>query len=171
MIFITVVNAPIVDEHGHHAGPHGLEGIYHAEHQLLETRKTLADLESNTEREAIAQAVADYREETEGQIDRLEAVFEMFGEPPEKEACKGIGGLFEEYEGATATDSSQAMMDDHNTAAAEKTERHEVAAYGNRIPLADQLVGRRAADLLEQTLRKEQEALDELTELTEGIDR
>ncbi|QCS41053.1 ferritin-like domain-containing protein [Natrinema versiforme] len=146
---------------------HGLEDIYHAEHQLLDA---LEELESNTEREEIVQAFSEHREETEGQIDRLEEVFDMFGEPPEKEECEGIEGLLEEYEEFVSMDPDQDVMDYHNMAAAEKTEHYEIAAYGNLIPLADQLGMDDAADLLEENLREEQAALEELTELTEEFE-
>ncbi|THE65137.1 DUF892 family protein [Salinadaptatus halalkaliphilus] len=145
---------------------HGLEDIYHAEHELLDA---LEELESNTEREEIAQAFANHREETEGQIDRLEEGFEMFGEPPEKEECEGIEGLLEEYEEFISMDPDQEVMDYHTMAAAEKTEHYEIAAYGNLLPLADQLGMNEAADLLEENLREEQETLEELTELTDTV--
>ena len=146
---------------------HNLEDIYHAEHQLLDA---LAELEEHTSREEVAQAFSEHREETETQIDRLEDIFEMFGEPPEKEECEGIKGLIEEHEEFTSMDPSQDVMDYHNMAAAEKTEHYEIAAYGNLIPLADQLGMDEAADLLEENLREEQDALDELKELTETFE-
>ncbi|WP_306054219.1 DUF892 family protein [Natronococcus wangiae] len=146
---------------------HGLEDIYHAEHELLDA---LEELEENTEREEIARAFAEHREETQGHIDRLKDVFEMFGEPPEKEECEGIEGLIQEYEEFTEQDPSQEVLDYHNMAAAEKTEHYEIAAYGNLIPLADQLGMDDAADLLEENLREEQDALDELKELTEAFE-
>ncbi|WP_440771081.1 YciE/YciF ferroxidase family protein [Natronorubrum sp. DTA28] len=146
---------------------HGLEDIYHAEHQLLDA---LEDLEKNTAHEDIARAFADHREETEDQIERLEEVFDLFGEPPEKEECDGIEGLIQEYEEFTAAEPSQEVMDYHNVAAAEKTEHYEIAAYGNLIPLADQLGLDEGANLLEENLREEQDALEELKELTEQFE-
>lgn len=146
---------------------HGLEDIYHAEHQLMDT---LEDLESNTEREEISRAFAEHREETETQIERLEEVFDLFGEPPEKEECEGIEGLIQEYEEFTAESPSQEVLDYHSMAAAEKTEHYEIAAYGNLIPLADQLGLDEGADLLEENLREEQDALEELKQLTEQFD-
>ncbi|QFU82403.1 ferritin-like domain-containing protein [Natronorubrum aibiense] len=146
---------------------HGLEDIYHAEHQLLDA---LDELEQNTERDEISIAFAEHREETQGHIDRLEEVFELFGEPPEKEECEGIEGLIEEYEEFTSEDPSPDILDYYNMAAAEKTEHYEIAAYGNLIPIADQLGMDEAADLLEENLREEQDALDELKELTEEFE-
>ncbi|MFC6719581.1 ferritin-like domain-containing protein [Natrialbaceae archaeon GCM10025810] len=146
---------------------HHLEDIYHAEHQLLDA---LEELESNTEREEIAQTFSEHREETKDQIDRLEQVFDEFGEPPEKEECEGVKGLVEEYEEFTEMDPDQDILDYHNMTAAEKTEHYEIAAYGNLIPLADRLGLDEAADLLEENLREEQDALEELKELTEQFD-
>ena len=146
---------------------HGLEDIYHAEQQLLDA---LDNLEAKTEDEEIARAFADHREETEGQIERLEEVFEEFGESPEKEECEGINGIIEEYEGFLAEDPDQNVMDYHNMAAAEKTEHYEIAAYGNLIPLAAALGLDDAADLLEENLREEQDALEKLKNLTEEFD-
>ena len=146
---------------------HGLEDIYHAEHELLDA---LEDLEEHTADDEIAQAFAEHREETEDQIDRLEQVFEEFGEPPEKEECEGIEGLISEYEGFLETDPEQNVLDYHNMAAAEKTEHYEIAAYGNLLPLADQLGLDDAADMLEENLREEQDALEKLKELTENYD-
>lgn len=146
---------------------HGLEDIYHAEHELLEA---LEDLEEHTEDDEIAQAFADHRQETEGHIDRLEQVFEEFGEAPEKEECEGIEGLIEEYEEFLDTDPEQRVLDYHSMAAAEKTEHYEIAAYGNLLPLANQLGLDDAADMLEENLREEQDALEKLKELTESYD-
>ncbi|PGF16210.1 hypothetical protein CP556_08860 [Natrinema sp. CBA1119] len=146
---------------------HGLEDIYHAEHQLLDA---LEELEANTEHDEISQAFSEHREETQDQIKRLEEGFDMFGEPPETEECEGIEGLLEEYEELTSMDPAQEVMEYHNVAAAEKTEHYEIAAYGNLIPLAAQLEMGDAADLLEENLREEQEALDELTGLSEEFE-
>lgn len=146
---------------------HGLEDVYHAEHQLLDA---LEDLEQNTERDDIARAFADHREETREQIDRLEEVFEMVGEPPERDECEGIEGLIEEYEAFTSADPAQDVLDYHSMAAAEKTEHYEIAAYGNLIPLADRLGMDEAANLLEENLREEQDALEDLKELAEGFE-
>ena len=52
----------------------------------------------------------------------------------------------------------------------QKSEHYEIAAYGNLIPLADQLGYDDLADQLERTLREEQEALDELAEIGEEFD-
>jgi len=50
------------------------------------------------------------------------------------------------------------------------SEHYEIASYGNLIPLAQQLGYDDVADTLEQSLREEQDALDELSELGQGFD-
>jgi ferritin-like metal-binding protein YciE len=146
---------------------HELEDIYHAEHELHEA---LGELASQVETEEIQSAFEEHRQETEEQIDRLEQVFETVGEPPEKEECEGIEGLLEEQEEFAEEDPETAVLELFNLASAQKTEHYEIAAYGNTTLLASQLGYEDAADLLEQNLREEEEALDELSQLAENYD-
>ena len=50
------------------------------------------------------------------------------------------------------------------------SEHYEITMYDNLIPLADQLGHDEVADTLEQNLREEQDALDELSELGQEFD-
>jgi ferritin-like metal-binding protein YciE len=144
---------------------HELEDIYFAEHQLLDA---LEELAGQVEKQEIRDAFEEHREETQGHIDRLEEVFNMIGEPPEEEECEGIEGLLEEQEEFAEDDPAQEILDLFNLAAAQKTEHYEIAAYGNLTLLADELGMGEAADLLEENLREEEEALDKLSTLTEN---
>ena len=146
---------------------HDLEDIYFAEHQLLDA---LEDLAEETEDEEIADAFREHREETQNQIERLEQVFDMIGEPPEKEECEGIEGLIEEHEEFLEMDPDQKILDLHNVAAAEKTEHYEIAAYGNLALIADRLDMDEAGDLLHQNLEEEQAALEKLKTLTDEFE-
>ena len=146
---------------------HDLEDIYFAEHQLLDA---LEDLAEETEDEEIAEAFREHREETQGQIERLEEVFDMIGEPPEKEECEGIEGLIEEHKEFLEMDPDQKIIDLHNVAAAEKTEHYEIAAYGNLALIADRLDMDEAGDLLHQNLEEEKAALEKLKTLTEEFE-
>lgn len=146
---------------------HGLEDIYYAENELLDVLDELAE---QTENEEITQAFTQHREETENQIDRLEEVFEMIGEPPEEEECEGIQGLVEEHEAFVDEDPEQEILDVYNVSAAEKTEHYEIAAYGNLAFLANQLGNDEAAELLGETLEEEKATLEKLKDLTESYD-
>ena len=146
---------------------HDLEDIYFAEHQLLDA---LDELEEQTEDHDIAQAFREHRKETRDHIERLEEVFDMLGEPPEKEECEGIEGLIEEHEEFLEMDPDQKILDLHNMAAAEKTEHYEIAAYGNLALIADRLGMDEAGDLLHENLEEEKAALEKLKELTDDFE-
>lgn len=146
---------------------HELEDIYNAEHELLDVLDQLAE---QTENEEISQAFRDHRMQTERQIERVEEVFDMIGEPPEEEECEGIKGLVEEHDSFMQMDPSQEIVDIHNMTAAEKTEHYEIAAYGNLAKLANQLGMSDAGDLLHENLVEEQETLDKLKDLSDQFD-
>ncbi|QLH76488.1 DUF892 family protein [Halosimplex rubrum] len=146
---------------------HELEDIYYAEHELLDVLDQLAD---QTSEEEIARAFEEHREETEGQIDRLERVFEMLGQEPEEEECEGIQGLIEEHEELLDMDPDADVLDVHNLTAAQKTEHYEIAAYGNLALLADRLGMGEAGDVLHENLEEEEAALEKLKGLTSEYD-
>lgn len=146
---------------------HELEDIYFAENELYDV---LGDLADQVESDEAQSAIEEHREETDEHIDRLEEVFDTIGEPPEKEECEGIEGIVTEQEEFADQDPPAEVLDLFNLAAAQKTEHYEIAAYGNTILLADQLGYDDAADLLEQNLREEQDALEELSEIAENYD-
>lgn len=146
---------------------HELEDIYYAEKQLVDA---LPDLADQVEDDEIQQALSEHQEETEEHIERLEKVFDQIGKEPEKEECEGIEGLLEEQEEFAESDPDQHVLDLFNLASAQKTEHYEIAAYGNITLLASKLGHDEAADMLEETLREEEEALDKLSKLTENYD-
>jgi ferritin-like metal-binding protein YciE len=118
-----------------------------------------------------ATAFREHREETERHVRRLEAVFEMIGEPPEEEDCEGINGLIEEHEALLEQDPSQDILDHVNLWVAQKIEHYEIAAYGNLAHLANQLGMAEAAELLGENLDEEKAMLEHLERLTEEYDR
>jgi len=146
---------------------HDLEDMYYAENELLDALEELAD---QTENEEIAQAFREHREETQGHIERLDQVFEMLGQEPEKEKCEGIEGLLTEHEEFVDEAPDQTVLDVHNLVAAQKTEHYEIASYGNLALIADRLGMDDAGDLLHENLEEEQDALDKLASLTDNFD-
>jgi len=130
---------------------HGLEDIYHAEHQLLDA---LEELEVNTEHDEISQAFSKHGGETQDQTKRLGGGLRYVRRATRDGGVRGHRRAPREYEEFTSMDPAQEVMEYHNMAAAERTEHYEIAAYGNLIPLADQLEMSDAADLLEENLRE-----------------
>lgn len=144
----------------------GLKYVYYTEQQFLDATEELAE---TTTDEEIAEAFAEHHEETQTQIDRLEEVFDEIGVSPESETDKAVDGMIENHEHFVNQDPDDHVLDRYNIMAGQMSEHYEIAAYGNLIPLADQL-DIDVADTLEANLREEQDALDELSEIGEEFD-
>ena len=79
--------------------------------------------------------------------------------------------MIQSYEEFLEKDPSEEVLDRYNIAAGQKIEHYEIAAYGNLIPIADENGLEKAADILEETLREEQDELEDLSKLGEEFDR
>ncbi len=145
----------------------GVQELYYTEQQLVDALGTLAD---QTNDEDASEAFSEHRDETQTHVDRLEKVFESLGESPETKEEKVVDALIDEHE-QFAQNSDGDVLDRYNIAAGQKTEHHEIAAYGNVASLAGKLGYGDAADLLEETLREEEDALDELSQVGEQFDQ
>ena len=144
----------------------GVQELYYAEQQLVDATETLAD---QTNDESASQAFAEHHDETQTHVERLEQVFEQIGEDPQTREEQVVDALIDEHE-QFAQENKGDVLDRYNIAAGQKTEHYEIAAYGNVTSLASKLGHEEAADLLEENLREEQEALDELSQVGEQFD-
>ena len=72
---------------------HALKDIYYAEHQILNTLPTLID---NATEPQLKKDLKQHLKETEGQVARLEKVFEMLGQDPKGTRCPAIDGILSE---------------------------------------------------------------------------
>ena len=97
-------------------------------------------------------------------------MFEHIGEEPQTRAEQVIDALIDEHE-QFAQENDGEVLDRYNIAAGQKTEHYEIVAYGNVTSLAGKLGYDEAADLLEETLREEENALDELSQAGEQFDQ
>ena len=144
----------------------GLEELYYTEQQLVDALDELAE---QTEDETVSEGFAEHREETEEHVDRLEQVFDQIGEEPQERQEQVVDSLIDEHE-QFAQENDGAVLDRYNISAGQKTEHYEIAAYGNVTSLAGKLGYDEAADILEETLREEEAALDELSQAGEQFD-
>lgn len=145
----------------------GLKEIYYTEQQLVDALEELEDQSSDDE---VKQAFSEHRSETEQHVQRVEEVFEAIGETPEAKETNAVKGLIQDHEEFANQDPDENVLERFNIAAGQKTEHLEIAAYGNLIPLADELGMDEVADTLEENLREEQDALDELSQIGEEFD-
>src|SRR6478672_1823488 len=72
---------------------HQLQDIYYAEKQLL---KAIPKMASKATSPSLKSAFESHLKETEGQVARLERVFEMHGEKPKAADCPAIDGIIKE---------------------------------------------------------------------------
>lgn len=146
---------------------HELRDILHAEKQIL---KALPKMAKATESEELQAAFEEHRQQTEGQVERIEQVFAMLEKSPRAKRCVGMEGLIEEgTELMEEGELESPAMDAGLIACAQKVEHYEICAYGTLVAYARQLGMDQAADLLEQTLEEEKETDQKLTSLAEQI--
>lgn len=86
-----------------------LKDIYFAEKQILKALPKMARAAQSEEGKA---GFLQHRDETQGQIERLEQVFELLGKPARGKTCEAIQGIIaegeeiiEDYKGTAALDA------------------------------------------------------------------
>ena len=107
------------------------------------------------------------REETQGQIERLEKVFEMVGKRPQTKPCEAINGIVAEGEETIEDFGESAAIDTGLVAAGQAVEHYEMTRYGALAGWASQLGMPEAAALLNETLQEEMNAEKLLTQIDE----
>ena len=143
-----------------------LKDIYSAEKQLL---KALPKMARNASSDELRAALEEHLTVTEGQVTRLEEVFETLGKTARAKTCKAMQGLIEEATEMMEEDADDAVMDAGIIAAAQKVEHYEIASYGTVRTWAKLCGEENAAELLQETLDEETEADQNLTELAENF--
>ncbi len=137
-----------------------LSDIYDAEKQILEALPKIIEAASDPE---LKGAFEQHLHETEGHIERLVQVFEIFHQRVKGKKCKGMQGLLAEGEEIIDNEEGDAAV----ICAAQKVEHYEIAAYGSLCSWARLLDNEEVADLLEETLEEEKMSDEKLTEIAE----
>lgn len=143
-----------------------LRDLYSAENQLV---KALPKMAKGASSEELKQALEDHLEQTQGQVERLEEVFEQLDETPKGKTCKAMKGLVEEGSEILEEDGEDSVVDAGIIAAAQKVEHYEIASYGTVRTWAGLLGENEAAELLQETLDEEGEANKLLNKLAQDI--
>jgi ferritin-like metal-binding protein YciE len=142
-----------------------LRDSYDGEKQLT---KALAKLAKAATSPQLREAFEAHREETQGQIERLEQVFELLDEKARGKHCDGIAGIVEEGKAIMEEEFDETTMDACLIAAGQRAEHYEMAAYGTLVAWANAMGHTEAAKLLQQTLDEEKAADKKLSVLAEG---
>jgi len=138
-----------------------LKDIYWAEKALT---KALPKMAKNATSENLITAINEHLTVTEGQVERLEQVFEILGEKASAKKCDAMEGLIKEGESIMEETQEGSVRDAGIISASQKIEHYEIASYGTLAAFALTLNEEEAAALLQQTLEEEKEADTILTE-------
>jgi ferritin-like metal-binding protein YciE len=144
---------------------HQLEDLYDAEKRIRDGLVQMAGAAHNPE---LRQAFETHLAETEGQITRLERVFQQIGREPERETCEAAKGLIREGSEMIKATGDADVKDAGLIAAAQRVEHYEIAGYGTARTLANQLGHTGAAALLQETLEEEGRTDKLLTRIAES---
>jgi ferritin-like metal-binding protein YciE len=142
-----------------------LKDIYYAEKKIF---RILPKMVKAAQAPELKQAFTAHREETQGQIERLEQVFEMLGKRPQTKPCEAINGIVAEGEETIEDFGESAAIDTGMVAAGHAVEHYEMARYGALIAWAGQLGMPEAAALLNQTMQEEMKAERLLTQIAKS---
>ena len=143
-----------------------LKDIYYAEKKILGALPKMAKAAQN---EDLRAAFEKHKTETEGQIDRLEQVFELIEEKPQGKKCAAIEGILEEGQEIINEYKSLPALDAGLVSAAQAVEHYEIARYGTLRTWAEELGFNQAMKLLQQTLDQEEATDQALTALAEAV--
>jgi ferritin-like metal-binding protein YciE len=143
---------------------HQLKDIYFAENAIL---KALPQMAEAARSEELKGALAVHLKETEGQVKRLEQVFQIVGEKPEGVECKAIQGIIEEGQEILQAFRDGEALDAGLIAAAQAVEHYEIARYGTLLAWAKQLGLTEVEGLIQETLVEEENTDQVLSELAE----
>lgn len=139
-----------------------LRDIYYAERKILKSLPKMARVASD---EKLKAAFKKHHDETEGQIERLQQVFEMIGKRPRGKTCDAIEGIVSEAEEIMDEYSGTPALDAGLLAAAQAVEHYEISRYGTLRTWAAQLGLKDAAALLDATLAEESKTDEALSQL------
>ena len=129
-----------------------LKDIYYAEKQIL---RALPKMAKNAQSSELKQAFEAHKQETEGQIERLQQIFEMLDKPARGKTCDAILGLIEEGKEIMEDFAGSPALDAGIVGAAQAVEHYEIARYGTLKAWAGQLGMKDAVALLDATLQEE----------------
>jgi ferritin-like metal-binding protein YciE len=142
-----------------------LKDIYYAEKQIL---KALPKMAKKASSEDLSAAFTAHREETEGQVARLEQIFEILGKPARGKKCAAIEGILEEGSEIMKEATDDTVRDAGMLAAAQAVEHYEISRYGTLKAWAEKLGLTDVAELLDETLQEEKATDEKLTDLAES---
>ncbi len=144
---------------------HMLQDIYYAENQIT---KALPQMIAKTTDPQLKQGFQTHLTETEGQIKRLEQVFEMHGQEVKGVTCAAMDGIIAEAQEVMGDVSDNEVLDAAMLASAQAVEHYEITRYGTLVAFAQQLGRYDCASVLQLILDEEKATDKKLTAIAES---
>ena len=144
---------------------HALKDIYYAERKIY---RALPKMIKAAEDEALVAALTAHREETSGQIETLEKVFEVMGLRAKGEKCEAIDGILAEAESILEDFGGTFASDAAIIFSAQAVEHYEISRYTSMVGFADALGLDEVRDMVQGILDQETAADTKLGDLAEG---
>ena len=143
-----------------------LKDIYFAEKKIL---TALPKMAKAAQSDKLRAAFEKHHAETEGQVQRLEQVFDLIGKKAQGKTCDAIVGIVEEGQEVMKEYKGSPALDAGLLAGAQAVEHYEISRYGTLKTWADELGLRDAVRLLDATLQEEKKTDATLTQIAEGV--
>ena len=141
-----------------------VKDIYYAEKKMV---KMLPKMAKKAASPPLKEAIQNHLTETEGQVERLEEVFNLLEKKPVAKKCEAIEGLVKEADEVLAEIEDERTLDAAIISSAQTVEHYEIARYTTLVNWAGELGIHEAQSLLQATLDEELEADEKLSGLAE----
>lgn len=141
---------------------HGLKDMFWVEKALT---RAIPKMIKKASSEQLTNALEDHLEVTEGQVSKLERIFDAIDKAPRAKKCVGMEGILKEGEEIMEEFAGSPAIDAAIIAAAQKVEHYEMSSYISMITLARTLDMVKEAGILEKILAEEMEADKTLTDI------
>ena len=139
-----------------------LKDIYFAEKHIL---KALPKMAKAAHSDDLRAAFEKHEGETEGQVERLEQIFELLDKPARGKTCDAIVGILDEGKEIMTEYKGTDALDAGLLAAAQAVEHYEISRYGTLKAWATKLGMKDAVRLIDETLQEEKHTDEALTSL------
>jgi len=143
-----------------------LKDIYSAEKQAVRAYPRLTKAVQSDE---LKQAMQEHLEQTKGQIERLDRIFEILDKRSSGKTCEGMKGLVEEAQSHVEEIEKGPVLDCAIIGALQRVEHYEIAAYGTVATLAEAMGQEEVKELLGETLEEEKETDERLTQVAQSV--
>lgn len=143
-----------------------LKGIYWSEKALTEA---LPEMISNASNDMLKEGLSMHLEETHGQVERLERIFESMGTQPQAKECMAMAAMLKEGKMMVQSAAPGPIRDTVIVEACRKVEHYEMASYEALMAVGEKLEQKgEVADLLKDTLHEEEAADKKLKKIAKS---